>query len=136
MRHWQSSSGFTIVEVIVASSVLMAVWLAMARLLVLTTAANTGARAVMEATTLAVDKMEQLRALPFDDPAFAHSPPLALTTNVEGYYDVLDARYIRRWVIEPLASYPGAALSIQVYVVRTAGVGEARLATIKSRRVE
>lgn len=135
MRRFTQSAGFTLVEVLVASTLLMMVWLATARIVAASAAANAGARGLTQATMLAVEKMEQLRALPIDDPALARSPPGTLATNVEGYHDQPDSRYIRRWSIDPLPSYPEAAVAIHVAVATASGLGEARLVTIKSRKV-
>jgi hypothetical protein len=136
MRRMAQAAGFTFVEVVVATTILMVVWLAIARIVTISAAANANARAVTLATLLAVEKLEELHALPFDDPAFATSPPGSLATNVGGYYDAPDARYVRRWSIEPLPAHPDSALAIRVTVVRTSGLGDASLATIKSRQVE
>lgn len=132
--RWQD--GFTLVEVLVAAALLMTVWLAAARLFMSSSAANAGARGATLATVLAVEKLEQLRALAVDDPALALSPPDAIAIDVDGYHDAPVAQYVRRWSIEPLPSYPGSGVVIAVLVTRTTGRGEAYLTTVKTRKPE
>jgi type II secretory pathway pseudopilin PulG len=106
----RSSAGFSLIEVLVASGLLATVMLSLAQLLVAATAATTRARATSDATTLAWQKVEQLRGLAFtvDDagrpvsdtvadtvseaPAGGTglSPGGALDRDVAGYVDCLD----------------------------------------------
>lgn len=136
MRRIADPVGFTLVELLVASTLLMVAWLATARILTASGSANGGARALTLATTLAVEKMEQLRALSIDDPALAPSPVDTLAIDVNGYHDTPDARYARHWSVEPLASYPAVGIVIRVTAARSFGGGEARLETIKTRKAE
>jgi type II secretory pathway pseudopilin PulG len=85
------------------------------------------------------------------------SPSDALERNVPGYYDFLDrtglsigngtsppadTAYVRRWLIEPLATHPLDGLVLHVRVLPALGaassdrpaVGEARVSTIRARR--
>jgi type II secretory pathway pseudopilin PulG len=126
--------GFTIVEVVVALGLLMAVWLAAARVLVLVTAANARARAMTQATVLAMEKLEELRAMPIDAPALAASPPDALAANVPGYFDLPDRSYVRRWSVAPLPSHPESTMAIRVVVSSTASWGSAQGVTVKTRK--
>lgn len=128
------AEGFTFVEVVVATAVLMVAWLAVARIVTVSTAANAAARASTQATLLAVEKIEQLRSLPYDDGALADSPPSALTADAPGYFDTPDDRFKRRWSIERVSAFPDLALTIRVSVIRTSGLGEAHLATIRARK--
>src|SRR5262245_50538567 len=134
MRTIARCAGFTLVEVLVASLLLTIALLTAIRPFVSSTAANTGARTVTTATVLAVEKMEQLRALPIDDDAFAASPPGALDIDVDGYFDRPDPRFVRRWSIEPLPAYPDDAVAVQVVVMRPGAPGRVFLETIKVRK--
>lgn len=111
-----SSSGFSLVEVLISMGLLTAVSLGVAQLFALSTRANQMARGQTSTTAMAEQKMEQLRALTwgFDsdglglpvsdtstnlaaDPAtntgqgLNPSPSDSLETNVTGYVDYLDS---------------------------------------------
>lgn len=134
MRRFGASNGFTLVEVLIATTLLMMAWLATARLFTASIAAVAAAKALTRTTFLATEKMEQLRALPIDDPALARSPPGALSADVDGFFDRPAPGYARRWSIEPLPSHAESAVAIEVQVVRTYGAGDAHIATIKTRK--
>src|SRR3954451_8266683 len=133
-RCRRRSAGFAVVEVLIASTLLTVVLLAAAHLLASATAANLTAARTSAETVLAADKMEQLRALPMDDPAMALSPPDALVNSVEGQSDRLDAGFVRRWSVEALPSYPDDAVVVQVVVVDERSARRVRLETIRARR--
>jgi prepilin-type N-terminal cleavage/methylation domain-containing protein len=110
--------------------------------------------------TLSTDTSADLRVSP-ERPSggvgLRASPVDALDRNVDGYCDFLDVdgaslgggsspplntSYIRRWSVAPLAADPANGLVVQVKVVnrsagevpgRRAGVGEARLVSIRAR---
>src|SRR5207344_810990 len=64
MRH-HSSSGFSLIEVMIASAVLAGAGLSIAELFAAATASTAQARETGEATMLAWQKVEQLRSLAF-----------------------------------------------------------------------
>ena len=94
------SDGFSLVEVLVATGLLMTAIVSLAQLFVLATRANVAAGEMTEATVFAAQKIEELRAAPF--PSVLGSPSV----------DYLDSRgerlgaaagrraYVRRWWIE------------------------------------
>jgi Tfp pilus assembly protein PilV len=133
-RCQRRSAGFALVEVLIASTLLTVVLLAAAHLLASATAANLTAERTTTATVLAVDKIEQLRALPMDDPALALSPPDALAVSVEGQSDRLDAGFVRRWSVAAVPSYPDDAVVVQVVVVDERSTRSVRLETIRTRK--
>lgn len=115
-RFNSSNGGFSLVEVIVSMGILTAVSLGVAQLFAASTRANLVARGQTSATTLAEEKMEQLRSLtwgfdvqgqglPLSDtttnlansPATSNgyglnpSPSDSLETNRTGYFDYLDS---------------------------------------------
>jgi prepilin-type N-terminal cleavage/methylation domain-containing protein len=132
----QRDSGFTLVEVLVAAMLLTVGMGAIAYLVIAATRVNGVARRSTYAALLAADKLEELRALPFDDPALAVSPPGALTVDADGFHDVPVEGYRRRWTIAPLASHPANALALHVLAWSPGDPGEASLIAIKARKAE
>lgn len=137
-----SDRGFTLLEVLVATTLLFVALASLAGLSVMATQANARAKSTSFAALLAARKIEELRALPWgydasgnprSDAGLAVSPTDALVQNTSGYCDFLDVRggllgggasppaatvFVRRWSIQPLPSNPGNALVIQVAVGR------------------
>lgn len=107
---------------------------ALAYLLSAATRVNMSARRSTFAALLATEKIEELRALPFDDPALAPSPPDALRTDADGFHDVPAGGYRRRWAIAPIAGHPAAALAVQVVVWADGDSNEASLISVKARK--
>ena len=184
----KSQAGFSLVEVMVATTILATAVVSLAQLFVISTRSNLSARNSGTAMVYAEQKIEQLRALSYSLDAqglpvtdsttdTAVFPPAetggtglspatenTLQANTDGYVDYLDtfgrsiggggetvpdgASYIRRWSIEPLPTNPNNVIVIQVLVTRTRdrgtadlgsvarGPDEARLMTIKSRKVQ
>jgi Tfp pilus assembly protein PilV len=133
-RCLRKAAGFALIEVLVASTLLTVALLAAAHVLASAAAANVSAARTTDATVLAVDKIEQLRALPMDDPALSISPSDALTVSVEGHSDRVDSRFVRRWSVEALPSYPDDAVAIRVLVVDIQSARRVQLETIRSRK--
>ena len=151
--------GFSLLEVLVATSVLVAGVVALAQLVVLAARANLQARQTTFTAVLAQQKMEEL--LP-EAAGLIPSPTGAIGRNVEGYSDFVDRRgivlgggptpppdsaYLRRWSIEPLPNSANGMLILQVLVtdLRNRGAadattavsrlpGEARLVAAKARK--
>jgi prepilin-type N-terminal cleavage/methylation domain-containing protein len=126
--------GFSLVEVIVASTLLTIGLLAAVQLFGRCRLTNATANAVTQATILAVEKMEQLRSRSIDDPSLARSPPDALLTSVDAYSDRPAAWYVRRWSVEPLPSFPEDGVVIRVVVAKAGTAGGAFVETIKVRK--
>ncbi len=137
------SHGFSLIETLVATTVLTVGVLGLAQLIVAAATANHAARATTTATILARSKMEELRAAPWD--TLANSPPDALRIDTPGFVDYLDAEgsslagragaaFVRRWSIEPLASDAANGVVLQVLVETTAKYGgQTRLFGIRTR---
>ena len=114
--RYSSSSGFSLVEVLISMAILTAVSLGVAQLFAVSTRANLVARGQTSTTALAEQKLEQLRALTWgfdvegqglpvsdtttdlsvDPPAATGgglnpSPVDSLEANTPGYVDFLDA---------------------------------------------
>jgi len=132
--HGARANGFSLIEVVVASALLTTGLLAAVQLFIRATATNASARTQTQATLLAVEKMEQLRARSIDDAALQQSPPEALTTDVEGYFDRPAESFVRRWSVEALPSYPDDGVVVRVVVRRSGTAGSALLETVKVRK--
>lgn len=154
-----SSRGFSLVEALVALSIVVVGLSALARLFVMSVRANADARRATFASVLAAQRMEQLRSL---GPSLSPQSVGSLSENIEGLCDFLDEYgrslgsgpsppagtvYIRRWSIESVPSGPADALQLQVIVIPRiwrGGVdtvsgnerssGGVRLLTVKTRR--
>lgn len=109
------SRGFSLVEVLVATTIVVVALVALAQLVAISTSANTNARATTYAAVLAQQKIEQLRGLtwgfdslgqPLTDTTtdvtvvperasggkgLSPSPSGSLTRNVDGYCEFVDA---------------------------------------------
>jgi prepilin-type N-terminal cleavage/methylation domain-containing protein len=134
MRPARDSHGFTLVEVLVASALLLAALLTAARLFASAIASNAASAALSRATLLAGDKLEQLRAVGVDDPLLAASPPGTLDASVPPFFDAPADGFVRRWAIEPVANPPGRSLALAVQVTHTSLPGAVRLLTVRTRK--
>ena len=160
MSRVESSSGFSLIEVMVASAILGCAVLSIAQLAAASTQSTAGARDVSEATLLAWQKIDELRALawtfddagaPVGDAALSPSPAGALTHDSGGWVDYLDAwgqslggavagggqppagtRYRRRWAV----AASGGNADLLILRVRVLAMGrENELAGAASLRV-
>jgi len=155
------SRGFSLLEVLVATAIMVVAAAGLAQSFAIASRANRSARATTMAALLAQQKMEQLRGLawsvdpfgvPLGDAALGASPPGSLDANTAGYCDFVDASgnalgggttppsgaiYVRRWSIDPLPANPGT-LVLNVSVARLPGGAaqpdDVRIATIRTRK--
>ena len=135
------AKGFSVIEAVVASAILIVGLGSLAQLFVTSTRATGAAGARSQAAILAADKMEQLRTLawtvdpaglPASDPALSASPSDALDRDVVGFSDQ-PGGWTRRWSVQPLAASPADTIVVQVRVVAPGGA-EARMTTVRTRR--
>lgn len=136
--------GFSLVEVLVAMALVVTSAIGLAELFSLASRVTQESRIDTGATFAAEAKMAQLRALtwaydtagtgtPLSDAGLSVSPAAALTANVDGFADYVDAAgasvpngaeaagrrvYLRRWSLQPLPSDPANALVLQVVATR------------------
>ena len=128
MSRIESSSGFSLIEVMVASAIL---------------GSTAGARGVGEATLLAWQKLDELRSLaltyddaggPVTDASLQPSPGGALSRDTAGWVDypvTLGTRYRRRWAINLSDGRP----DLLILRVRVLGTGrEQELASAVAAR--
>ena len=135
MTHQISARGFTLVETLVATGVLVTALAGLAQLFALSVRFTRESAQSGAALVAAQDKIEWLRALPFSydasgaprtDPRLAPSPATSLSENIDGYADWIDdagnvvteaaASYVRRWRITTIAADEPAAIAIEVCV--------------------
>jgi prepilin-type N-terminal cleavage/methylation domain-containing protein len=130
----ERGNGFSLIEVVIATALLVAALTGVAQLFASSTGANVSSRQHTVSTLAAIDKLEQLRALPFDDPMLAVSPPGTLINDVDGYFDAPLEGYRRRWSIAALPSFPATAVVLQVVVFKVGRSADAHLVTVKARK--
>jgi type II secretory pathway pseudopilin PulG len=151
--------GFTLVETLVATSVVVTVLAGLAQLFALSVRFTRESGQFGAALVAAQDKLESLRALrftyddagqPMTDPRLTASPSNSLAESVGSYVDWLDqdgnvvsersAVYVRRWRITDVASDDPAAVAIDVCVFAAPAVkrqpvdADACLATVRVRQ--
>ncbi len=129
---FNSERGFSLLEVVMAAGMVAGAFAALAQVLAMSIANNVSARSGSAATVLAVQKMEQLRALPWG----ARAPGvdyLDLAGNVlgEGGASPPGTVYVRRWSVRAVRetktrSFCGFG--------STGGRNGARLVTIRTRQ--
>lgn len=125
----RSERGFSLVEVLIASAILIVALLSLAQLFSLATAANAAARRATFSTVFAAEKLEELHTLTWESVRRQAGESVDYLDGsgrpVEG---AAAATYGRRWLVEPLPADPNNSLVIQVIVrgrrdeVRIAGV--------------
>jgi hypothetical protein len=134
----EHEDGSSLIEVLVATLVLVSGVLAIAQLFLIAAATNAAARDGTVATTLASQKVEQLISTDFPDAAgrVDHVDRWGRVVG-SGESPPSNAIYTRRWSIEPLSP---DSFAIRVRVGRTdrAGhsgriAGETRVFTVKTR---
>jgi prepilin-type N-terminal cleavage/methylation domain-containing protein len=150
--------GFSLLEVLCATTILVVGLAALAQLVTLSTRVNGSAKAITVSTIVAAQKMEQL----LSDAVLSPSPADSLKRNTSGYCDFADkhgqslgtgsvppagAVYVRRWSIDPLPADPANTFVLQVFVTGRLNVSadntavtrrpdEARLVSIKTREAK
>lgn len=152
--------GFTLVETLIATGLLVTAMAGLAQLLALSVRFTRDSIQFGVALAGAQDQLEAVRALRFGydeggqivtDPRLTPSPIASLTEDVEGYVDWLDgsgtvlpdghgAEYVRRWRITAIAADEPEAIAIDVcvFTVRSANRdplhADACLATVRVRQ--
>jgi prepilin-type N-terminal cleavage/methylation domain-containing protein len=141
-RTPRRASGFTLLEVLIALTLLTGSLLVVAQLMVVAVRAGEASKETSMATALAAQKIEQLRSLawgmapdgataddvecdvafwpdrPSGGPGLALSPPDSLSDNTPGYVDYLDSA--GRWIGSG-SSPPGPAAFVRRWSIEPAG---------------
>lgn len=127
------ANGFTLLEVTVATALLVVIALGSAQMFVLAIRHNVSAKQQLVMTLVAARKVDEICATAAGGP-LPMSPPDALERGAEGFADVtVEAGVIcvRRWLVSPLPAYGGGAIAIAVRVrVSGAGAGDVQIVTI------
>jgi Tfp pilus assembly protein PilV len=120
MRHRPlSAQGFSLVETLVASAVLLAGVASLCQLFILAAASTRASGDVTRAAIAAAQKAEELRAATFE--------AIASGGDRTGVLD-------RRWSVQPLPQDPGGTVTITIVVERAGGGGPlATLALLRTR---
>jgi type II secretory pathway pseudopilin PulG len=157
MSSHPSSRGFTLLETVVASGILVTALAGIAQLFVLSTHLTRQAGASGAALVAAQDRIESLRALAFGydesgvsitDPGLQPSPGSSLNDDITPYVDWVDATgrpaassaavFTRRWRVSALASHPALAIEVCVFTAPAGNRGpqsaDACLSTIRTRQ--
>jgi hypothetical protein len=136
--------GHSLLEVLVATTIITVGVAAVAQLVALAAHTTLHAKQTTMAAVLAQEKMEQL--LPDIAIGSTASPPDALGSNLDGYSDFVDATghllgrgpaapagsaYLRRWSIDPLPNSRRSTWIVQVLVTDLRRRAVARLAAAK-----
>lgn len=119
--------GFSLLEVLVATTIVAVGVVALAQLVALGGHLNRRARQTTAAAVLAQQKMEALLAAPAAD--LAPSPADALARDIDGWFDLHDGGFARRWSIAALPGSANGTVVLQVLVTdaRLGGAASVRL---------
>ncbi len=123
--------GFTLLEVTIATSLLVVIALGTAQLFVLAVRHNVVARQQLVMALAAGRKADELCAAAAAGPVVL-SPPDSLDRATEGFADVTidgGVSCARRWLLAPPSGYSAGALGIVVRV-SVAGAGDFQVVTI------
>jgi type IV pilus assembly protein PilV len=118
-----NQKGFTIIEALIAITLLAVGILAAATMQISAITGNSHANRVTEATVLATDLLEELMAAPWDDPALAEDPAL----DPEGHSRVsADGKYTLSWTVvdnDPAVNnLPGNSKTVTITADNVRGV--------------
>jgi Tfp pilus assembly protein PilV len=138
MTHPTSESGFTLIETLIATGLIVTAVAGLAQLFALSVRFTRDSGQFGVALVAAQDKLESLRSArygydndgaPVTDPSLDTSPGGTLIDDVTNYADWLDERgivvetragaaYVRRWRVTEIAGDEPAAVAIDVCVFR------------------
>jgi prepilin-type N-terminal cleavage/methylation domain-containing protein len=131
LRH---SRGFSLIEVLVATGILVTVAAGTAQLFAIALRHEVASRQQLAMAAMATAKIDELAAVAARAPVPA-APAGAVDRTIAGYSDVVTdngAPFERRWLIAPLAGYSATAVVIVLRVSARGGIasGTFELATI------
>jgi prepilin-type N-terminal cleavage/methylation domain-containing protein len=124
--------GFTLIEVIIATSLLTVIAVGSAQLFALAIRQNLAAREQLFITSAAARRVDELIAASRTG-TLAASPPDSLDRNSDGFFDLpveSGTPCVRRWSIWFPPEYAGGAAAIVVRVSRRSGGAATQIATL------
>jgi prepilin-type N-terminal cleavage/methylation domain-containing protein len=130
------ADGFTLVEVMIATSLLAVGLVSLAQLAIVARASDHSAALLTIASVLAQDKMERLRAEPWPEAASAGCCEFFDANGGligDGPSPPAGTQYVRRWSVDSVAVMPESARLLQVWV-EPRGAAAVRLVGVRSRR--
>ena len=130
----RQARGFTLIEVTIATSLLVVIALGSAQLFVLATRQTVAARQQLVMTLVAARKIDEITAAAAAGPLTA-SPPGALDNGAEGFADIVEASgmvCVRRWQVSAVTDRAGTiAITVRVTVPGSGpGFGDVQIVTI------
>ena len=127
--------GFTLLEALIATGLLVIVSLGSAQLFTIAIARNLSAREQLAMSLLASTKVDDLAAAAAEG-TIELSPSDSLERGTAGWTDVsvhAGRPYVRRWRVSQVPGYADDLVAIAVRVTPEAGSGDVRMATIRER---
>jgi competence protein ComGC len=128
-RRAPSEAGFTLMEALIAMLILMVGLIAITNLMLVAASSNTAANQGTAAATIASQRLEQLKAVPFNDARL--NPGGSVTSDVGGFFTSPDdmvpgvGQIHTRWEI--------VAVDPQVRFIRVRSEGTGALSVSRSR---
>jgi Tfp pilus assembly protein PilV len=136
MRRQQC--GFTLIESLVATGLLVTIALGSAQILTMAIARTRAARDQLSMSLLASTKVDDLAARAADG-SIEFSPADTLDRDVDGWRDTATEggrTFIRRWQVSRVEGFTdGTVVGIVVRVRPESGPGDTRIVTIRERRL-
>lgn len=83
--------GFTLIEILIALTILSIAMLSFIPMVISTIRANSFGAQMSRASELAQDKLEEIRRMPFDDPDISGALPM--TSTVQTFYSIFQRNY-------------------------------------------
>lgn len=159
MTSLTSPRGFTLLETLVATGILVTALAGVAQLFILSSHLTQQANTAGAALSAAQEQLETLIGLPFDygpsgdpvtDPALAVSPSSSLDEDLEPFVDWVDSSgaasaspegtvFTRRWRVTSIANDEPDAIAVEVCVFRMPAAASSRaadacLSTVRTRQ--
>jgi prepilin-type N-terminal cleavage/methylation domain-containing protein len=131
----RNDCGFTLLETLIATGLLVVIALGSAQLFTIAIARNLSAREQLAMSLLASTKVDDLAAAAAEG-TIELSPSDSLDRVTAGWTDVsvhAGRTYVRRWRVSQVPGYADDLVALAVRVTPQAGTGDVRMATIRER---
>lgn len=131
----RAERGFSLLEAMLAMAIVLLVLLSVAQLFAVGAAVNRAAEDITQVTTLASDKLEELKIVDYDD----LDPGGSLDADVAGYFDLPDVEgdgetdYTRRWMITDLGDRSLIEVRVVGEFAPTGNVKESVVGALRAR---